>query len=65
MLQEMTSDMVKSLNLSDKFAFTPVLYFKTNKEVCPHCHTRLTVYRTDRRKIYLLDIGQCETLRMP
>jgi len=63
LLQELTYDAVKSLNLTDKFAFTPVLYFKTNKEVCPHCHTRLKVYRTDRRKIYLLDIGQCEAHR--
>ncbi len=63
MLQKLTTDTVKSLNLSDKFSFTPVLYFKTDKEVCPHCHTRLTVYRTDRRKIYLLDIGQCEAHR--
>ena len=54
---------VKSLNLADTFARVPVLYFKTSKEFCPRCHTRLKVHRTDTRKIYLLDIGQCKAHR--
>lgn len=55
--------MLKSLSLANTFAVMPVLHFKTNKEFCPQCHTRLKVYRTDIRKIYLLDIGQCKAHR--
>ncbi len=63
MLRELTGDTVKSLNLANAFAFAPVLQFKTSKEFCTRCHTRLKVYRTDTRKIYLLDIGQCKAHR--
>ena len=63
MLRELIGDTVKSLSLANTFAFSPVLQFKTSKEFCPRCHTRLKVYRTDIRKIYLLDIGQCKAHR--
>lgn len=63
MLRELIDDTVKSLNLANIFAFAPMLHFKTSKEFCPRCHTRLKVYRTDIRKIYLLDIGQCKAHR--
>lgn len=63
MLQELIGDTVKNLNLATTFADAPGLHFKTSKEFCPQCHTRLKVYRTDTRKIYLLDIGQCKAHR--
>jgi hypothetical protein len=54
---------LKKKRRANAFAFAPVLQFKTNKVFCPRCHTRLKVYRTDTRKIYLLDIGQCKAHR--
>lgn len=63
MLRDLLDNTVKSLNLANAFAFAPVLHFKTSKEFCPRCHTRLKVHHTDTRKIYLLDIGQCKAHR--
>jgi hypothetical protein len=62
-LHDLLDNTVKSLNFANTFAFAPVLQFKTNKVFCPRCHTRLKVYRTDIRKIYMLDIGQCKAHR--
>lgn len=63
MLHELIRGAVKKLNLANTFAIAPVLHFKTRKEFCPGCHTRLKVYHTDTRKVYLLDIGQCKAHR--
>ncbi len=63
MLRKLLDNTIKSLNLANAFAFAPVLHFKTGKESCPRCHTRLKVHHTDTRKIYLLDIGQCKAHR--
>lgn len=63
MLRKLLDNTIKSLNLANAFAFAPVLHFKTGKEFCPRCHTRLKVHHTDTRKIYLLDIGQCKAHR--
>lgn len=63
MLRTLISDIKKSLDLRGSFSVAPMLYLKTNKEFCPQCQSRLKVYRTDTRKIHLLDIGQCKVHR--
>ncbi len=62
-MHELINETVKSLNLANTFDFVPTLHFKTSKEFCPRCHARLKVYRTDTRKVCLLDIGQCKAHR--
>ncbi|GAI53771.1 unnamed protein product, partial [marine sediment metagenome] len=46
-----------------KIIAEPMLHFKTNKECCPQCQTKLKVHHTDTRKVYMLDIGKCKAHR--
>ena len=36
----------------------PYVVFRTDKTICPQCHSRLVSYRTQRRTIRSLDMGE-------
>lgn len=53
----------KSQKQSAVFPKAPVIQFKTSTGRCPRCQTQLLVYRTDTRKVYLMDIGEIRAHR--
>ena len=62
-MRKLHDDAVNRLSLTNAFVFAPVLHFKTNKECCPQCQTKLKVHHTDTRQVYMLDIGKCKAHR--
>lgn len=62
-MRKLHDDAVNKLSLTNAFVFEAVLHFKTNKECCEQCQTKLKVHHTDTRKVYMLDIGKCKAHR--